>query len=182
MRVMTMMKRFLILSAGCLLLSQCNTLRSDCEAVAQRERAIAAEAKGDYYVGRRYYIPSTRFWGYLREPGQSWGTAKLVIMDEQLCRTPDRGYEPPVKGAIFGRDQNVEYLVQGRYTGEKAYDPSTDQVLPVFRARSFTVRDEDPGFLFRPSEEYSTSAVTLRPAIMPRPQDCVPYAPAAQAE
>ncbi len=175
-----MMKRFFLLCASCLLLTQCHTLQSDCEAIAQRERAIAAEPPGDHYIGRRYYIPCTRFWGYLRQPGQSWREAKLVIMDEQLCRTPDRGYEPPVKGAVFGRDQNVEYTIRGSYTGEKAYDPSTDQILPVFRLASYSVRDEEPGFLFKPSEKYSEQVVSLTPSIMPKPHQCAEFATQAE--
>ncbi len=158
-----------------MLLTQCNTLKSDCEAVNAREAEIAAEPKGDYYIGRRYYVPLTRFWGYLREPGQSWRHSKLVIMDESAVRTPDRGYEPPVSGATFGKDANVEYTLTGSYTGEKAYDPSTDQILPVFKATSYSVRNEKPGFLFKPSEEYNKEFVTLVPSIMPRPQDCALY-------
>ncbi len=157
---------------ACLTLCQCSSLRSDCEAIQQREAAIARETPGDYYVGRRYYVPLTRFWGYLREPGKSWRTARLVIMDESSRRTPDRGYEPPVKGATFGTDQNVEYVVRGAYTGENAYDPSTDQILPVFRARSYEVRNRKPGFLFKPSERYDTETLTLMPSIMPLPQQC----------
>ncbi len=147
-------------------------------ALQQREREIATEARGDFYVGRRYYVPLTRFWGYLREPGKSWRTSRLVIMDESIVCNPDRGYEPPVKGATFGSDQNVEYVVKGSYTGEKAYDPSTDQILPVFKATSFTVRNAEPGFLFIPSEEYDETTVTLQPNMMPTPQQCAAaYAP-----
>lgn len=158
--------------AGCMLLTQCHTMKSDCEALQQREQEIAAEQKGDFYVGRRYYVPLTRFWGYLREPGQSWRSSRLVIMDESVMRTPDRGYEPPVEGAIFGTDQNVEYVVKGSYTGETAYDPNTDQVLPVFKATSYTVRNPEPGFLFVPSERHDDNTVTLLPSIMPTPQQC----------
>ncbi len=155
-----------------LLLCQCDTLRSDCRAVAEREAQIAQEPGGDYYIGRRYYVPFTRFWGYLRRPGSSWRTARLVIMDESVVRTPDRGYEPPVRGATFGRDQNVEYILRGRYTGEKAYDPSTNQVLPVFCATSYEVRNRKPGFLFVPSEKYSDDYVTLLPRLVPLPSMC----------
>ncbi len=158
-----------------MLLTQCNTLKTDCEAVNLREREIAAEPKGDYYIGRRYYIPLTRFWGYLRRPGQSWREAKLVIMDESIVRTPDRGYEPPVEGAIFGKDANKEYTITGSYTNERAYDSATNQILPVFKATSYTLRNEEPGFLFKPSEKYSKEYVTLTPHIMPRPQDCLRY-------
>ncbi len=167
-----MTKKLFLLLAACLTLTQCNTLKSDCEAIRDREQQIAAEPRGDYYIGRRYYVPLTRFWGYLRRPGQSWRESKLVMMDESVVHTPDRGYEPPVKGATVGRDANVEYTLLGSFTGEKAYDPSTDQILPVFRATSYTVRNDDPGFLFKPSEEYSRDYVTLMPSIMPRPGDC----------
>ncbi len=170
-----MTKRIFLIVVGCLTLTQCNTLKSDCIAVNAREQEIAAEPKGDYYIGRRYYVPLTRFWGYLREPRQSWREAQLVIMDESVTRTPDRGFEPPVEGAVYGTDANVEYTLKGTYTGEKAYDPSTDQILPVFKATAYTVRNEKPGFLFKPSEKYNKEFVTLTPSIMPRPQDCALY-------
>lgn len=163
---------FLCCGLAGLMLCQCNTLQSDCRALAAREAEIAKEPSGDYYIGRRYYIPATRFWGYIRRPGASWRTAQLVIMDEAIVRNPDRGYEPPVKGATFGTDDNVEYVVRGKLTGEKAYDPSTDLVLPVFKPTSFAVRNKRPGFLFVPSEEPSDDYVTLIPAIMPTVEQC----------
>lgn len=167
-----MIRKILMGLAPCLLLCQCDTLKSDCAALAEREAAIAREPKGDYYVGRRYYIPACRFWGYLRPAGVSWRQAKLVIMDEHAVLCPDRGIEPPARNAVFGSDNNVEYIVKGGYTGGKAYDPSTDQILPVFRATSYEVRDRKPGFLFVPSESYDTDTVSLRPAIMPPPRQC----------
>lgn len=167
-----MSKKIIIALVACLALTQCHSLRLDCEALREREAAIAQEEKGEYFVGRRYYIPLCRFWGYLREPGQSWREAKLVMMDESLVRTPDRGPEDPLPNATFGRDQNVEYVIRGEYTGRKAYDPSTDQILPMFRATSYEVRNREPGFLFVPSEEYSEDVVSLRPAIMPKPEVC----------
>ena len=167
-----MNKRIIIALAACLVMTQCHSLRSDCEALKEREAVIAQETKGEYFVGRRYYIPLCRFWGYLREPGQSWRTAKLVMMDETLVHTPDRGPEEPLPGATFGKDQNVEYIVKGEYTGKSAYDPSTDQVLPLFRATSYEIRNPEPGFLFLPSEEYTEEYVSLRPVIMPQPEVC----------
>ncbi len=161
----------------CLLLCQCNSLESDCRALAKREAEISREPVGDYFIGRRYYVPITRFWGYLRSPGQSWRTAKLVIMDESACRTPDRGVEPPDRNAVFGSDQNVEYKITGKYTGEQAYDPSTDQVLPVFKATGYSVLCKQPGFLFVPSERYDTGYVTLVPSIMPKPEHCAAIHP-----
>ena len=156
----------------CILLCQCNTARQDCRALAAREAEIAREPAGNYYIGRRYYVPATRFWGYLRRPGESWRTARLVMMDESIVRNPDRGYEPPVKGATFGTDGNVEYYVYGNFTGEDAYDPSSNLVLPVFKPTKFSVRNAKPGFLFIPSEENRDDYVTLLPAIMPTPEQC----------
>lgn len=170
--VVFMIRKLFIGVAICLTLCQCNTLKSDCQAINSREAEIAKEKPGDYYIGRRYYVPSTRFWGYLRKPQQSWRTALLVIMDESVCRNPDRGYEPPVKGAVFGTDQNVEYIVHGRYTDEKAYEPSTNLILPVFKATGFEVLNKQPGFLFKPSETYEDDIVTLMPSIMPTTQQC----------
>lgn len=173
-----MHRRVLSAVVLCALLTQCHSLKSDCRALQEREAAIAAEQPGDYFIGRRYYVPVTRFWGYLREPGKSWRTAKLVMMDERTVCTPDRGMEPPAKNAIYGTDQNVEYYIRGEYTGKNAYDPSTNQVLPMFQATSYEVRNRKPGFLFIPSEEYDEETVSLRPQIMPSPQKCA----AAQAE
>lgn len=167
-----MNRKIIIALAVCMLLNQCHSLRSDCEALREREAEISQEQKGEYFVGRRYYVPLCRFWGYLREPGQSWRTARLVMMDESQVHTPDRGPEEPLPGATFGTDQNVEYIVKGCYTGEHAYDPSTDQVLPLFRATSYELRNRKPGFLFVPSEEYSEQYVSLRPVIMPKPEAC----------
>ena len=167
-----MFKKILPVCLGSLMLVQCNTLRTDCEAIAAREAEIAKEEVGDYYIGRRYYIPYTRFWGYLRQPGQSWRTAKLVIMDESVCRQPDRGLEPPLSNPVFGSDQNVEYIIRGKYTGEEAYEPNTDTAMPVFRLTGYEVRNQEPGFLFVPSERYSEGAITIRPKAMPTPEQC----------
>lgn len=169
-------RRFLLLFALLLplLFCRCNTLKRDCEAIAAREAEIAAEPKGDYYIGRRYYVPYTRFWGYLRKPGESWRTARLVMMDERIVHTPDRGPEPPQKNATYGTDQNAEYIVRGSYTAEEAYDSATDKAYPLFRATGYELRNRRPGFLFTPSEKYDESYVTIRPADMP-PAETVQY-------
>ena len=56
-------------------------------AMAQR---IAAEPTGDYYVGRRYFKPDFKFWGYIRRPNQPWSTAQLVMLNEKQKLAPDR--------------------------------------------------------------------------------------------
>src|SRR5437588_12001023 len=51
---------------------------------------IAAEPAGDYFIGRRYYKPDFKFWGYIRRPGQPWSTAQLVMLNEKEKLTPDQ--------------------------------------------------------------------------------------------
>jgi len=33
-------------------------------------QSIASEPPGDYYIGRRYFKPDFKFWGYIRKPGE----------------------------------------------------------------------------------------------------------------
>lgn len=161
---------FLLALAGLPLFTQCDTTRQDLEAIGKRNAAIVHEPAGNYYVGRRYHVPATRFWGYLRQPGQSWRSAKLVIMDESQCLRPDRVSEYAAAGAKkYAYDDNYEYRVFGKYTGEMAYEPNSNLKLPVFKATRYQVTDAKPGWLFKPSEKRDDEAVTLRPAIMPVP-------------
>ena len=69
------------------------------------------EPPGDYFVGRRYYNPNYKFWGYVRKPGQPWRTAQLVMLNEKQKLAPDREVNQ------FGVDDNCEYHLYGRFTG-----------------------------------------------------------------
>ncbi len=129
---------------------------------AERSAQIAAEPKGSFYYGRRYYVKKTRFWGYLREPGQSAQTAKLVMMNESKVRVPDRLPEKST-GKNYGYDTNYEYRIYGRYTGAQAYDPNSNQILPEFQPTRFELLENNPGWLFTPSDRYNDRAITMRP-------------------
>ena len=131
--------------------------------VEERQLAIASEPTGDFYYGRRYHVEKTRFWGYLRKPRQSPMNAKLVMMLEDDIRVPDRLPEDGPKGQRHGYDQNYEYRVTGHYTGRKAYDPNTNQILPVFRPTGFELVERKPGWLFTPEDRYHPNKVSLRP-------------------
>jgi len=130
---------------------------------AGREAKIAAERRGDFYYGRRYFVRKTRFWGYLREPGQSAKKSKLVIMNETKKRNPDRlpEYGP---GKRYGYDNNFEYRIYGRYTGEERYDPNSNQFLPEFLLTDYQLVSKTPGWLFSPSDNYNPNRVTLLPS------------------
>src|SRR5690242_20884367 len=56
----------------------------------QMAQRIAAEPPGDYYIGRRYFKPDFKFWGYIRKPGQPWSTSQLVMLNEKEKLAPDR--------------------------------------------------------------------------------------------
>ena len=124
--------------------------------IDQRNAAIAAEPPGDYYVGRRFRIDRTHFWGYLRKPRQSWDTARLVVMSENVVRTPDRLPEEPAgAGNAFGYDHGSEYRVYGRFTGRRVYDPNSDLALPEFEASRYQLITPSPGWLFKPDERFN---------------------------
>lgn len=127
-----------------------------------RQAQIAAEPRGEFYYGRRYYVRKTRFWGYLREPGQSARQARLVIMNEARTLTPDRLPEAG-PGKNYGYDNNYQYRIYGRYTGRTLYEPNSNQFLPEFLLTDYKLLSENPGWLFSPSDRYSPTRVTLLP-------------------
>lgn len=124
--------------------------------VKARDAQIAAEPPGNYYIGRRWWTDGTRFWGYLREPGKPWSTAKLVIMNESITKQPDR---VPEEGTlqVHGFDHNYEYRIWGSFTGQKIYDPNSNFVIPEFRLSKYELISQNPGFLFHPGEKYNPS-------------------------
>ncbi len=128
-----------------------------------REAAIANEPTGDFFYGRRYVVNKTRFWGYLREPRQPWKKARLVMMKEDKMLVPDRLPEEGTTGKRYGYDANYDYRIEGYYTGSTAYDPNSNQELPVFMLTGYELLDEKPGWLFRPDDHYDSSRFTLYP-------------------
>jgi len=128
---------------------------------AVRAAQIANEPRGNFYYARRYFVNKTRFWGYVRKPGQSWQRSKLVLMDESSRRVPDRLPETGV-GKRYGYDQNYEYRVTGNYTGSKGYDPNSNSFFPIFRPTSFSLLNKEPGWIFSPRDYYDPKIITLR--------------------
>ena len=149
-------------------LCQCNPMGGQGQlmggpTIEERTIAIANEPTGDFYYGRRYHVDKTRFWGYLRKPRQPWRTAKLVMLRQDKLRVPDRLPEDGPKGQRHAYDQNYEYRIEGYYTGRKAYDPNSNQILPEFMLTGFELRDQDPGWIFSPEDRYHPKKVSLRP-------------------
>ena len=127
-------------------------------AVAERNAVIATEPRGNYFIGRRYHIPRTHIWGYVRRPGQPWDRARLVIMDESIRTQPDR--IPEVRaddGPVHGYDHNFEYRLTGSLTGQRLYDPNSNMFLESFRLTGYELINPSPGFIFHPNESRDQS-------------------------
>ena len=129
----------------------------------ERAAKIAGEASGDFYYGRRYFVEKTRFWGYLRHPGQPWIAAKLVIFKERKKASPDRLPEAGPDGQRYAFDNNYEYRIHGYFTGKEDYEPNSNQFLPEFMLTGYEVVDPRPGWLFQPNDHYDRFRVTLYP-------------------
>ncbi len=154
------MSFFMSRPASVLLLALLSMLCSCADTTSQplidaRNNSIMGEPRGDFFIGRRYYIERTQFWGYLRRPGQTWDNSKLVVFNENQKQAPDRLPEVPAgDGFAHGYDHNREYRIYGHFTGQKIYDPNSDLFLPEFLLTNYELIKESPGWLFNPKEKY----------------------------
>ncbi|MGJ8676954.1 MAG: hypothetical protein ACSHX0_05520 [Akkermansiaceae bacterium] len=131
----------------------------------ERAIAIASEKTGNFYYGRRYHIEHTRFWGYLRKPRQSAYHSELVVMNERKKTTPDRLPEEGLADQRYGFDNNYEYRIYGYYTGEKAYEINSNQILPEFLLTGYELVSRNPGWLFKPDDHFNPKVLTLKPRL-----------------
>lgn len=112
-------------------------------AKVQMASRIAAETPGDYYIGRRYFKPDFKFWGYIRKPNQPWSTAQLVMLNEKQKLAPDR------EQVKFGFDNNYEYKLTGYFSGDKVYEPASNHVYPEFVLKGYEVISTNPPPIFK---------------------------------
>jgi len=121
------------------------------ESQARATAAVEAETPGDYFIGRRYYkIPQYKFWGYVRRPGQPWNTAKLVVLNEKQKLAPDR------EQLNFGFDNNYEYKLWGRFSGDTVYDAGSNGFYPEFVLKKYELISTSPPPIFK--SQYSDRA------------------------
>jgi hypothetical protein len=131
-------------AAMLLFLSGCQTTESGIQnAKVQMASRIAAETPGDYYIGRRYFKPDFKFWGYIRKPNQPWSTAQLVMLNEKQKLAPDR------EQVKFGFDNNYEYKLTGYFSGDKVYEPASNHVYPEFVLKGYEVISTNPPPIFK---------------------------------
>lgn len=151
-----MRKIFLFLSSCALLLAGCESPGQSGMRAAQlaQRNAIYTEPPGDYYVGRRYYNPNYKFWGYIRKPGQPWKSSQLVMLNEQNNHlAPDRAENQ------IGSDNNYEYRVYGHFTGDTVYEPASNHVYPEFVMTGSTILNQNPPSIFAPTASMPSTVI-----------------------
>jgi len=140
-----------------LFLTSCETAPSGIQnakvAMAQR---IASEPPGDYFIGRRYYKPDFKFWGYVRRPGQPWSTAQMVMLNEEKKLAPDR------QQMNFGSDNNYEYKLYGNFSGETVYEPASNGFYPEFVLKNYELISSSPEPIFKSQTNSRAQAATTR--------------------
>ncbi len=113
------------------------------DARAAVTQSVASEPPGDYFIGRRYYKPDFKFWGYVRRPGQPWSTSQLVMLNEKQKLAPDRA------ALHFGMDNNYEYKLTGYFSGDRVYEPASNGVYPEFVLKDYKLLSTTPPPIFR---------------------------------
>ena len=145
-----------ILAAG--IFQGCDTLQSENELRRQAmNEAIRTEPAGDYFIGRRFYKVDYKFWGWVRQPGQPWKDAKLVMFNEQKMLAPDR------QQGHLGTDNDYEYILKGYYSGEKVYEPASDTIYPEFVLTGYEVRSTNPPLIFSEKRSIDPQVRLLSP-------------------
>jgi hypothetical protein len=119
-------------------------------------QSISNEPIGDYYIGRRYFKPDFKFWGYVRRPGQPWSTAQLVMLNEKQKLTPDR------ERLNFGSDNNYEYKLYGYFSGDKVYEPASNGIYPEFVLKGYELISTSPPPIFKSQYDSRAQAATSR--------------------
>lgn len=109
---------------------------------------IAAEPPGDYFIGRRYYKVDYKFWGYVRRPGQSWSTAKMVMLNENQKLAPDREL------GKLGSDNNYEYKLLGEFSGDVVYEPASNGMYPEFVLKGYELKTVTPAKIYKTPAAY----------------------------
>ena len=130
---------------------------------AATSASVASEPPGDYYIGRRYYKPVYKFWGYVRKPGQPWSSAQLVMLNEKQKLAPDREVRQ------FGSDNGYEYKLYGEFSGDKVYEPASNGIYPEFVLKNIELISRNPPPIFRSQVNARTQA-GLKPLTIERPE------------
>lgn len=153
------MKKFLLLALAGVVLAGCETTESVSSGTLSMNQAIRQEAPGNYFVGRRMYKKDYKMWGWVREPGQPWKTAKLVMFNEQQKLTPDRDQNR------IGYDNNFEYKLTGYFSGQTVYEPASDTIYPEFVLQGYEIKDTAPANIYKTQRQAEPTVRILIPPV-----------------
>ncbi len=140
-----------------LALAGCETIDTAGAGRAAANQSIRSEPAGNYFVGRRMYKVDYKVWGWVREPGKSWSTAKLVMMNEQRKLAPDRA-----QGKL-GTDNDYEYRLSGYFSGDKVYEPASNGFYPEFILLGAEVRSTKPPNIYQQERQRDPKVRILQP-------------------
>ena len=135
---MKFLLQILMVAGVIFMLGACQTVNPDTETRAAMNAAILAEKPGNHFIGRRMYKEDYKMWGWIREPGKPWTSARLVMLNEQTKLAPDR-----TAGKI-GSDNNYIYRITGRFSGETVYEPASDRFYPEFILTGYELTSTKP--------------------------------------
>jgi len=142
---------------GALFFAGCETVPQGIqEAKIAMAQKIAAEPAGDYFIGRRYFKPDFKFWGYVRRPQQPWSSAVLVMLNEKQKLAPDRAE------LRFGADNNYEYKLDGYFSGDRVYEPASNTIYPEFVLKNYELISTNPPPIFKSQYSGSVQAAQTR--------------------
>ena len=98
-------------------------------------------------------------WGWVRQPGQPWKTARLVMMNEDTKFAPDRA------GGTLGVDNNYEYRLEGRFTDGQVYEPASNRFYPEFVLTGYSVISTTPPNIFKDRRALDPKVRLLMPPL-----------------
>jgi len=153
------LRRLAFLSLSAALLSGCETTTTMSRVDPGVAAAIAAEAPGNYFIGRRYYKKDYKMWGWVRKPGQPWKQARLVMLNENSKIAPDRA------AGTLGVDNNTEYRLQGNFTGGQVYEPASNGFYPEFVLTGYEVRSTAPPNIYADRRQLDPKVRILTPPL-----------------
>ena len=137
----------------------CETVDVDAGPIAAMNAAIPSEQPGDYFIGRRMYKQDYKMWGWVREPGKPWKTAKHVMLNEQIKLAPDR------EAGKLGSDNNYEYRLIGGFSGQLIYEPASDRFYPEFVLKGYELKSTTPARIYSTKREEDPAVRILAPPL-----------------
>ncbi len=149
--------RVFALALNVIVLAGCESIDTGAASRAAMNEAIRKEPAGNYFIGRRMYKNDYKVWGWVREPGKPWNTAKLVMLNEQRVLAPDRAQNK------LGSDNNYEYRLTGYFSGETVYEPASNGFYSEFIFLGAEVKSTNPPNIYQQARQKYANVRILQP-------------------